>query len=88
MMAMPTIVARCVVLPPGLEGRLQEAKGRGMSWIFAVTVLLKRKYPRIRLKAEPLEGAKGGGRERGQQGVAGGCSSVLAGQRFFLDAHT
>lgn len=59
MTAMPAIVARCVVRPPGLEDRLQEAKGRGMSWIFAVTVLLKRKYPRIRLKAEPLEGAKG-----------------------------
>lgn len=59
MTAMPAIVAGCGVFPPGLEGRLQEARRRGMSWIFAVTVLLKRKYPRIRLKAEPLEGAKG-----------------------------
>ena len=72
--------------PPGSEGRLQEAKRRGMSWILAVTELLKRKYPRIRLKAEPLEGAKRctWGGERGRQGVAGDCSPVLAGSNISL----
>ena len=53
-----------------------------MRWIFAVTVLLKRKYPCIRPMAEHLEGQSVAPEaERGWQGVGGGCSRVL-------DAHT